>query len=466
MNEKMLVHGGEALDSLKRKKERNLSLDIIRIVAFSLVVYTHFFLYSGYYTTELVGANALLMTVVRCVGTSCVPLFLFLTGFLMKDKQLSGKFYSGIKNTLITYTFASGVCYIFNCLYAEEPIVFSGFLRGLLGFSSAKYAWYIEMYIGLYLLIPFLNLIWKHLQGKKQRLILIATLLFLTAVPQVANTFVFGVENWWQQPSLSEDYFLIVPECWSKFFPVTYYFTGCYIREYGIKINKWLNLVLVFLSAFAFGGYTYYRSTPGIFVRGNWQNNASPFIYLLSLFIFLFILNLDVRPKSPAARKVCSFIAELTLAAYLVSCVFDVMIYDKLKEALGSPAVNFGYIWVTAPIIIILSLLSAFVINSATKLTIKAGEGIVWLTRKIIPTGKKEEKATATVKSAEQKKPVSTVRQGAGAQPARRTFPSEDEKIIPPSEGLYKKRVNTPDDDGEEVLVVTEDGDYSAPVHH
>ena len=44
----------------------------------------------------------------------CVPLFLLLTGYLMKNKELSIKYYKGIGNTLFVYVLASIACVLFK----------------------------------------------------------------------------------------------------------------------------------------------------------------------------------------------------------------------------------------------------------------------------------------------------------------------------------------------------------------
>ena len=63
-------------------------------------------------------------------------------------------------------------------------------ILSILDFSADSYAWYIEMYIGLFLIIPFLNILWNNLNdvGRKW---LIITLLGLTALPSLLNCWDF-----------------------------------------------------------------------------------------------------------------------------------------------------------------------------------------------------------------------------------------------------------------------------------
>ena len=199
---------------------RNPSMDILRILAFSLVVSVHFFLQSKFYTLELVGPRLFIMTVVRSFSLICVPLFMILSGFLMKNKTVSGGYYKGINKTLVTYFLASIVCYLFWNIYFNEPYGLTDFIGELLSFRAAKYSWYIEMYIGLFLLIPFINLIYNNLASKKHKQILILTLFILTSLSSLNIKLT------------------IIPTWWNDIYPLTYYFIGAYIREYSFNVKK------------------------------------------------------------------------------------------------------------------------------------------------------------------------------------------------------------------------------------
>ena len=74
-------------------------------------------------------------------------------------------------------------------------------LNGLRQFTLANYSWYIEMYLGLFLLIPFLNIVYNGLPSQKAKLWLVITMLILTALPAVVNIYNFDTLSWWKQPS-------------------------------------------------------------------------------------------------------------------------------------------------------------------------------------------------------------------------------------------------------------------------
>lgn len=78
------------------------------------------------------------------------------------------------------------------------------------------------MWIGLFLLTPFLNILYRHIPNQKQKLVLLGTLFLITALPDWTNR--YGLH--------------LVPEFWVNCFPLFFYFAGAYIREYQPSISK------------------------------------------------------------------------------------------------------------------------------------------------------------------------------------------------------------------------------------
>lgn len=359
---------------------RNPSMDVLRIFAFSMIVVTHFFLQSEYYTRALVGPRMLVMTVVRSFGVTCVPTFILLTGFLMKNKTWSGKYYSGLKKTLATYFFASIPCYLYGAYAADKLVSVRGFIGDVLSFKAAEYSWYIEMYIGLFLLIPFLNVLWNNLPSKKQRLVLIVTLIALTNLPSLINIYDFGKEGWWLTPVISKKYNPLIPDWWTNAFPLTYYFIGCYIREYPVKIKRWVNLLLIAVVGISFGAFCFYRSTPQKFLAGSWHNYNSMFDLALCVLIFIFFANLDLTAWPERLKRLCTRLSEICLGAYLLSNIPDEFFYAILNERVADVAKRFDYFIIIVPVCIISSLVLAFLVNIVSKISVRLwdkAEGLV-----------------------------------------------------------------------------------------
>ena len=206
--------------------KRNINIDLIKCIAVYSVISVHFLANISFYHMYIT-KGAYPAIVFRSMFMICVPLFLITTGYLMKNKELSKKYYYGIFRVLIIYIL-DGLLYTFyKHIYYGEAISIIHIIYTILSFNVG-YSWYIEMYIGLFLIIPFLNLIYNNLNNKKDKIVLIITMLLLTSIPAIFNI----KDNWF-------------PNWWIKLYPITYYYIGCYLRENKIKINKILNILLI-----------------------------------------------------------------------------------------------------------------------------------------------------------------------------------------------------------------------------
>ena len=81
-------------------KPRFAGIDIVKILACFFVVSVHFFRNCGFYNTPITPDFGTLAIYGRWLTFTCVPLFMITTGFLMKNKKLSGKYYLGITRVL------------------------------------------------------------------------------------------------------------------------------------------------------------------------------------------------------------------------------------------------------------------------------------------------------------------------------------------------------------------------------
>ena len=317
------------------KKERMTGVDVVRCIALFLVISMHFCSYSELAYSDLHNKLAYLMVLVRSTAGSCVPLFLMLTGYLMNGKKLSAGYYRGIIHTLIVYVICSSLCVLFKIYWIKWTITPLDYIRGMLDFSNAPYGWYIGMYIHLFMMIPFLNILYHGIQEKKHKRALLLTFLLITAVPAVANTFVFNTPGWWSDPSVSEDYFLLVPQWWTDIFPLTYYFLGCYLREYGWKIRSSVTFLLMILSLVLTGSYWFYRSGSGVLMLGPWTDFQSLLVVLNTVLIFTFFVFLDYSRLDSRFRKTIAALADWCLGGYLLSWIFDFLYIEQIFSRIG-----------------------------------------------------------------------------------------------------------------------------------
>ena len=337
------------------KRERDPVFDVIRIVALLSVNAVHFFFQNHFYKEDLVGLKMLGMTFIRTFFMICVPLFLMLSGALMNKKKLSGRYYRGITKVLGVYLLGSVLCAVYRIFVLKETVTFASFCVGVLKYSMASYSWYVEMYIGLFLLIPFLNLIYHGLQSRRQKLWLVITLSLITALPTVTN---FSTK--------------ILPDWWWCLYPLTFYFLGAYLEEFRPRMPRLLSILLMGVTTAVQGLLSYYMSAGGKFVEGNWQDHRSLLTLILSVLVFQFLLSFDMSRTKQPVRRVLKVISDACFGGYIVSWLWDNWLYRLLRQSI--PEIR-DRIWLFVPMVLLI-----FTLSIVTSILIgQLWRGIEWL---------------------------------------------------------------------------------------
>lgn len=327
-------------------KKRDLNLDLIRCAAVYCVLSVHFFFHNEFYITPIIGKRMYAMVLMRSVFMVCVPLFLILSGYLMNRKTLTITYYKGLKKVLYVYLLASIACILFRIFYLSTPVSITQALVSITDFSAAPYAWYVEMYIGLFLMIPFLNLMYNGLKTKRQKAVLVMTFFCLTSLPTFSNLIVS-----------------ILPDWWTSLYPVTYYFIGAFISEFDIKIKRWANLAIIVLVILMNTALAIYVSHGSVFEWGifnDWNGFGN---VLLSSFIFIFLKHLNLEKVPECIEKLIITISGLSLGIYLVSWIFDRIAYPILNSSVILVQNRLAYYFIVVPLVFIGSALLSWLIN-------------------------------------------------------------------------------------------------------
>ena len=151
----------------EKNQKRNLNIDLIKVLAVFLVVLVHFFNRTGYYGLPSRSPLMLFATFIWSVAMACVPLFLIATGYLMKNAKYSKKFFTNLLR-VVGYYAAAVVVLTITDKQAHGFGLIRVFFENLFTFNH--YSWYVNMYIGLYLMSPMLNAAFESLKTKKNQL--------------------------------------------------------------------------------------------------------------------------------------------------------------------------------------------------------------------------------------------------------------------------------------------------------
>lgn len=344
------------------KNKRDINVDITRIFAYFSVISVHFFLNSGFYNTPVIGERMTLMVYFRTLFMICVPLFLLLTGYLYSERNIvinKTTIKKHITKLLkIVYTYLTSVFFI--CIFKKYylgnsiSIIKSTILNAL---NFTEYSWYVNMYFGLFLMIPFLNMVWINIEDHEGHLILIGILMFLTMSPSVFNIYDLQTPMALLKPWISTTYTQIVPDWWTNLYPITYYYIGAYFRKYvnHKKYNTKKLFALLIITVLVFGSYNVWRCYSIKFIKGLWCHPWGSFQNTtMSVLCFLIINSIECNLEK--YNRVLVKISELSFGAYLLSWIPDKMLYPLLSAHEPNMVLRFNYFPIIVPLVIMLSL--------------------------------------------------------------------------------------------------------------
>lgn len=344
---------------MKQITNRLAGLDVIRCVAIFSVIAGHFLVLNTPFRKTIFDASEMfgqgLFYLLFC--STGVPLFIMMTGYLNTHKvECNRKYYKGMRKVLVSYLLFSVITILLRKYYLHEEISWMGWGLKILDFSAIPYGWYIEMWIGLYLLTPFLNMLYKAIPTQKQKLTLLVTLYALTALPDLLNR--YGLH--------------LVPGFWQQFFPLTFFFIGSYIREYepqlrGIKAGMAITAILAICAINPVFNLLFVKGHTMIQIAGG-SNGVFGTIVAVLTFILLYKIDIkNIHVKNALAR-----VSLLLLDMYLCCYIFDKIFYPYFIERYFINQAQFGiYFFVIVPLVFIASLLTAQLKEWAFKAVLK-----------------------------------------------------------------------------------------------
>lgn len=323
--------------------ERNINIDIIKFVATFLVLSFHFIYNNNFYQTTMTCPRMFVMAGMKTFFMMCVPLFILITGYLMNAKTFSAKYYINIKKVVIPYLVLTVITLIVRIILSKygifKPVKFSHYINDFLDFKIIGYAWYIDMYLALYVLIPFFN---RMFEGDKvQNTLLVWFLPFLTVLPSISTTPTFFISQW------------------TGLWVLTYYCIGAYIQKYKVKLSLKISIPLYVICLASFiiiNILTSYGKIWNVHKLDTWGGIENT---VTSVLFFLILLNIDFKNLSAKIKNAISYCAKLSLGIYLSSFIFDSIIYHYLNMYITDTTAKLGWYFVTVPVSFVLSVILA-----------------------------------------------------------------------------------------------------------
>lgn len=300
-------------------QQREIGPDIIRTLAIVCVVCGHFFTVNTPYNQAVFeGGSILLQGCLKAFFCNLgVPFFLMLTGYFNCQKEFSKEYYKSIKRVLMPYAIISVLTWaVLSTNHSIKELIL-----GTLGYKIIGYAWYVEMFIGLYLCVPFLNMVvGKVFNSDDKKLVygLFVVLIFMTSLP----------------PLVDRGEFRIVPNYWQMCFPVLLYFTGAYIRIFQPVIKRKVLATLAVCAIYLQYPLTNYVKINIVCNEGNLPNLFGPYYalpgYIAMTLPFVSLYKVDIKTK--VIGKVVTSVSFASYEMFLFSYLCDQLIYPPVME--------------------------------------------------------------------------------------------------------------------------------------
>ncbi len=337
------------MDNTVKKKERDFSLDLIRLIAIIGVVAIHV---SNYYCRNIFEyrssgyAWALFYNTISRVS---VPLFFMISGALMLNRDVSVK---KLRNRILHFIM---ILVVWTIIYWFTDYFMMGYRFTVNEYFNIIFEpikaplWFMYAIIGLYLALPFTRILIKNMTEKMENYFMIMWLIFFggkqVLVP-VLDHFDITVALKYPIPIMQGTYYL------------GYFMIGAILykraRNHSLKIKRPLLYILpVICMAISFG-ISWWWSIDGNEFYSKFLVYSSVLMMVSSISVF--VLLLDFQAKSNFGKKLLGTLSPLLFGVYLIHCIF-LNLAMKFMDILGCFS-----LWMVPVLTVAIFVVSALVV--------------------------------------------------------------------------------------------------------
>ena len=285
-----------------RWKNRNVSLDILRILCMFLIVLGHAMIHGQ--VLDAVAANSpnyFLLHVLRAFLSVHVNCFVLISGYFLCTHEFRiRKFFSLWGQAF----FWSLTLYLFLCISGFAPFALKSLLKACLPFTQQRY-WFVPTYLLMYLLVPILNAAVRSMSQRQHAYFLAV---FFTVYIALQNLF------FWEKFTSTNSY--------DPLFFAFLYLIAAYFRMYPAKRTKRFYL-LCYIAACAFAtiwkiGMSWLSVRLFGEVKGDiiFLSYNSITMVIASACFFRFFEGLRITKKK--IQRIAPLVSSLTFGIYLI----------------------------------------------------------------------------------------------------------------------------------------------------
>ena len=288
---------------MSNQKKRDANLDLLRIVSMLLIIFLHSIDHSGVLEqAELSsGAMSLYVRFTYALCQVCVNCYVMLSGYYLVHSKFRLQKLAALWMETVFYSFVLKLLFMVT---GQEAISVGSLISCFFPIITGRY-WFITIYVGMYLVSPFLNKL-IHAMNRKEHSILNICLFVLFSLWSSLHPSIAGMNS---------------GGGWGLAWFVVLYLAAAWFRLYYTPKHKPVILLGIFLFIpllMAAGQVAAKAVWIGILqsIISNWFRYDSAPVYLMTIALFAAFLNIRIQCDR-VSKAICS-VAPLTLGVYLI----------------------------------------------------------------------------------------------------------------------------------------------------
>lgn len=284
---------------MSRLSKRNTNVEILRIFAMFLIVLSHYVVHSGVINTELPLGFSRFLFEVGSLGNIGVILFVLITGYYSIGKSNPFKL-KKLMSIICQVLFYSMTFYSLFCALGMEHFSAVEFIRNLFPITFKQY-WFVTVFVVLYIMAPYINILLNNLSRKRHLQLLAISLVLFSVFPTLTAQSFYGNE-------------LI------QF--ILFYSVGAYLRKYKDNFfynrkNAWFMLIgcslIIVASIIVFDLLGTHWAIFGKYSKYLLNRNS-----IVSIMLSISLFSLFIK-KKPFTNNIINKVAGCAFGVYIIS---------------------------------------------------------------------------------------------------------------------------------------------------
>lgn len=316
--------------------KRKNNIELLRILSMYMILILHLLRFSGF--LDIATTNTVKSFIIWFLESLCfvaVNCYVIISGYFLVDSKFKFK---KLINIWLEVMFYSVIIYLILLFTGNISFGLQSFLKSIFPVSLGNY-WFVTVYIALYLLSPFINILINNLNQKQYRgLILIIFLLFSvlpTFIPQ-HNTINYG-------GSYSISWFTCL------------YLIAGYLRKYSSDTSRQKKYLFTYILCSLINVIALFicRHFNINFIEHSFlYNYYSVTVLLAAINLFLYFKNLSINNNF--INKLITFISPTTFGIYLIheNPNFRMLLWNMFRFTLNKNIIYTFLIIIIIPILL------------------------------------------------------------------------------------------------------------------